>query len=263
MDTGIFIGLVIVLLIFLRSYARAKGSWLYYYERQLRNKPLTSEQLSILKTYFKFYNLLPPKSKEIFAKKVAWFIQIKKFIPRRLPEVTQEMKVLISAAAVQLTFGLRNVHLKHFRYIIVYPDAYYSNITKKYHKGEVNPRHQAIVLSWKAFLEGYIGNEGVNLGLHEMAHALHLENMIRNQEYSFFSPGEMEAWDKLATAEIERIKKKDSHFFRLYGSTDSYEFFAVAVENFFERPALFVREHPRLYHALSGLLHQNPLLLQS
>jgi Mlc titration factor MtfA (ptsG expression regulator) len=261
--TGVILGLAIIFLVFFRSYARARGGWLYYYERQLRNQPLTKEQLAILQTYFKFYQSLPPASKKIFEKKVAWFIQIKKFIPRQLPAITTEMKVLISAAAVQLTFGLRHVHLKHFRYIIVYPDAYYSNITKKYHKGEVNPRHQAIVLSWKAFLEGYIGNEGVNLGLHEMAHALHLENVIRNQEYSFFTPEEMAEWDRLANQEIERIKNNQSHFFRLYGSTDSYEFFAVAVENFFERPALFVQEHPRLYHALAGLLHQNPLLLQS
>ena len=245
---------VILLLFFWRNRNRIHFSQLF------RSDRLNENELRILRQYFEFYNRLPSRSKKIFERKVARFIRLKEFIPRRMDSVTTEMKVLISSSAVQLTFGLPQVYLHHFRYILVYPDSYYSNITKKYHKGEVNPRQHSIVLSWKAFLEGYIHREGINLGLHEMAHALHLENRIRNKEYDFLPFEALEKWDELTRKEIKLIKSGNS-FFRLYGSTDTYEFFAVAVEYFFERPAELNQQRPQLYQLLSLILNQNPLLL--
>lgn len=231
-----------------------------HYGITLKTNILTGKQQAILKKYFPFYNALPENSKRIFSKRVARFIHIKQFIPRNMRHITEEMKVLISASAIQLTFGLPNVYLSYFTYILVYPDTYYSDITKKYHKGEVNPRHKAIVLSWKAFVEGYMKDEGLNLGLHEMAHALHLENCIRNHEFDFLPSAALNAWDQAANEEIEKIRSGGS-FFRLYGSTDAYEFFAVAVENFFERPKELNDYSPKLYSLLSEILNQNPLLL--
>jgi len=235
----------------------------YFYFGKITNKPLNPSQVRILKNYFPFYNLLPTKSKKIFEHKTAYFLQSKVFVPRRMKEVTIEMKLLISACAVQLTFGLPKVYMLHFKYIIVYPDAYYSNITKKYHKGEVNPRHKAIVLSWKAFVEGYIEKEGLNLGLHEMAHALHLENRIRNREYDFLPADALKKWDQMAENEINLIKEGSASFFRGYGATDHWEFFAVAAENFFERPHQFEKHSPNLYYTLCELLRQNPILLSA
>lgn len=254
---------IIILLIAIRYYSRVRGSWLHYYERKLLNRPLTKRQKAILLAHHEFYNLLPARSRKKFEHRLALFIQVKKFIPREIESVTEEMKVLIGATAIQLTFGLPFMSLRHFKYIIVYPDAYYSQITQQYHQGEVNPRQRAIVLSWKSFLEGNIKKEGKNLGLHELAHALHLENVIRNNEYNFFDRQDLELWEKLAAKEMTAIKSGTSSFFRIYGSTDDYEFFAVAIENFFERPKEFDAHHPKLYDALSLLLRQNPLSLQS
>ena len=93
------------------------------------------------------------------------------------------MTAMIASSAIQLTFGLPKINLKHFERILIYPDEYYSTINKQYHKGEVNPRLKAIVVSWKAFVAGYADpHDGINLGLHEMAHALKLENIIKNGE---------------------------------------------------------------------------------
>ncbi|MGD1889764.1 MAG: zinc-dependent peptidase [Cyclobacteriaceae bacterium] len=109
----------------------------------------------ILARYFPYYQQLPMSQKKIFMKRVMHFIQQKQFIPRGFKPVTLEMKAMISASAVQLTFGLPEVSLSHFRRILIYSDDYYSTITRRYHKGEVNPRLQAIVLSWRSFVEGY------------------------------------------------------------------------------------------------------------
>ena len=151
------------------------------------SRPLATKYKLILKNNFPFYNKLELRKKKEFERKVQYFIHMKEFIPRQLDFVTDEMKVLISACAVQLTFGYPKVFLSHFKRILIYPDAYYSTINNSFHKGEVNPRLQAIVLSWKSFVQGYLDqNDGINLGLHEMAHAMRLENMIFNNEVDFF-----------------------------------------------------------------------------
>jgi Mlc titration factor MtfA (ptsG expression regulator) len=189
------------------------------------------------------------------------FVRKKQFIGRGM-EVTLPMQVLVAAAAVQLTFGLPELVLRHFKRIIIYPDKYYSTITQQYHKGEVNPAARAIVLSWKNFTEGYAhSDDSLNLGLHEMAHALEIENMVENDEYDFLPPAVWEQWQAQAAAYRNHMSQRGSDFFRTYAATNDQEFFAIAVENFFERPAEFQTYAPELYDTLCLLLRQNPAKL--
>ena len=179
-----------------------------------------------------------------------------------MPAVTKEMKVLIAASAAQLTYGLPKVKLRHFTRILVYPDNYYSKITRQHHKGEVNPSAKLIVLSWRGFAEGYQNNtDGRNLGLHEMAHALRLENTIRNGEQKFLDPAALVKFDALGEQERQKIKDGGSSLFREYAAENADEFFAVAVELFFEQPAAFQAYQPALYALLTILLKQDALKL--
>ncbi|MCF8368193.1 MAG: zinc-dependent peptidase [Bacteroidales bacterium] len=47
--------------------------------------------------------------------------------------------------------------------------------------------------------------------------------------------------------------------FRRYAQFNEQEFFAVAMENFFEKPENFKQELPILYNLLSGMLNLDPL----
>lgn len=222
---------------------------------------LSREHENILIKYFDYYNLLPEKSKKIFRTRVAYFMSSKEFVPREMIAVSWEMKVLISASAIQLTFGFPHVHLSHFRYILVYPGKFFSPSTRNFHLGEVNPMAKAIVLGWKHFVEGYIKKDGRNLGLHEMAHALRLENRITNHEYDFLDQQALDEWETRATNTMKEIAEGKENFFREYGATDREEFFSVAVENFFERPKEFSELHPLAYKTLCTLLRQDPKFL--
>lgn len=225
--------------------------------------PVPQKLKDILEKYFSYYQNLSPENKNRFARNVAKFLYVKRFIPRNVPEVTLEAKVLIAASAIQLTFGLRDIYLKHFNKILVYPDDYYSSITKRYHKGEVNPRFGIIVLSWQSFIDGYINNQdSLNLGLHEMAHALRLENIIRNEEYQFFDEDLMKKFDEFAIRICDKMAEEELSFFRPYACTNTHEFFSVAVENFFERPHEFIQSLPELYNILRKLLNQDPIAIQ-
>lgn len=235
--------------------------YLYLRHRRAAASPVDEDAIrQILQAHFAYYRALSATDRARFVSRVAQFISLKSFIPRMFKVVTPEMKVLISAAAVQLTFGLPEICLQHFRRIIIYPDAYYSTVNKQMHKGEVNPQAGAIVLSWKNFLSGYANpDDAYNLGLHEMAHALELENLIENREYAFFPE---EAWADFRQEALqisEGIKSGQHDFFRNYAGTNEKEFFAVAVENFFERAGAFQQRFPQLYSILVLLLNQDPL----
>jgi len=224
-------------------------------------KPLHPKRKAILNKYFFYYRQLSRQDQKKFEERVNRFLYSKNFIGRSI-EVTDEMKVLISATAILLTFGLPMITLAHFDKILMYPDEYYSRINRSYHLGEVNPRLGIIILSWRHFVEGFVDNQdGRNLAFHEMAHAVHFENQIRNEEYDFLDSDMLSHWDKLAAQEIENIRSNADHFLRDYAGTNQHEFFAVAVEYFFESGELFREQLPRLYKTMVLLLNQDPVKL--
>lgn len=216
--------------------------------------------------YFSFYNALGPKEQKLFEKRVQKFIDLKKFIPRGgIGEITPEMKAMIAGSAIQLTFGYPDVYFRYFWRILVYPDNYYSTITRKYHKGEVNVKG-LIVLSWKSFKEGFMdSSDGRNLGLHEMAHALRLINIVQNEEYDFYDRSVMEEFEKEAHNETIKIMNSPEgiSLFRSYSATNLDEFFSVAVECFFERSVEFRNYNQNLYSLLTKILKIDPAELIS
>lgn len=231
-----------------------------FFNRYFLILPLKPEYLHILEKKSNFYQKLNQKNKKLFEKRVNKFIAMKKFIPRGgLNKVTSEMKTLIAATAIQITFGYPAIYFEHFWRILIYPDTYYSTITKKHHYGEIN-LHGLIIFSWKKFVEGYQNYaDGKNLALHEMAHALVVENRIRNSENNFLDNDLLKLFDNYYLREKEIIKADDNSFFRNYSTTNEHEFFSVAVENFFERPAEFYQYNPGLYAVTSRILKQDLL----
>jgi hypothetical protein len=221
--------------------------------------PFPKQYRSILEKNFLYYRQLPAYRRFRFEKRVQRFIIEKDFVSRGGLEITDTMKVLVAACAVQLTFGFSPIYLTHFKTIILYPDKYYSLINQVYHKGEVN-EGGLIVLSWKHFQEGYqYPNDSLNLGLHEMAHALLLENETPDEEYHFLDPEHYQQFFEVAEMEYQRIHQGEASLLRKYAGANQAEFFAVAVETFFEKPQVMQKELPNLYNSLANLLKQNPL----
>ena len=231
-----------------------------YINRHLLTTRLKPHYKVILKQRFNYYRHLNEEDKLIFEKRVQKFINMKEFVPRGgIKTITPEMKALIAASAIQLTFGYPSIYFMHFRKIILYKTDYYSNITQKYHQGEVNTRG-FIILSWVNFVKGYDESDsGRNLGLHELAHALKIENAIRNEEYNFIDENSLKSFYRLAKYEMEKIRSESSPFFRSYAGTNVHEFFAIVIENFFERPNQFQHYNQELYLLTTQLLKQDPL----
>lgn len=252
--------LVFPLLLILFFFA----AWVYFFyftqesksKRKIRPRKYSDAQSSAaLLKYFPYYLNLDAENRLRFLSRLAAFMQLKEFIPRQTAP-NETLNLLISATAIQLTYGLDDFSLHSFDKILIYPDTYYSEIRNTHHKGEVNVPLRLIVLAAKHFLSGVRDpNDGINLGLYEMAHALNVhtfEDGSRQNKKSFID------WSNEALPEMESIKANKQHFLRQYAATNIEEMFAVCTENFFERPELFSVELPILYQKLMTLFHQDP-----
>src|ERR1035437_8410107 len=216
------------------------------------------EAEAILLVKFQFYQNLSDFDKKRFLKRTVHFLINKEFIPSGETQMTEEMVVLISACAIQLTFGLEEYILETFSKIFVYPKEYYSKYDHLYHEGEAN-LNGAIVLSWNNFVEGYDKpHENHNLGLHEMAHALRFDK-FKSDEYDEFFAQYLDKWHMVAEEEFNKLRNRRASFFREYGGSNFNEFFSVCVERFFESPREFKQALPEVYKHMCILLNQNPL----
>lgn len=236
------------------------------FKKYLILRELNAVYKPYLSQYFTFYNSLDARNKLIFERRVQKFIDLKEFIPRGgYTDITPEMKAMIAGCAIQITFGYPNIYFVHFWRILIYPDNYYSTITHRYHKGEVN-RRGIIVLSWKSFTEGFSNpSDGINLGFHEMAHALRLINIVANEEYDFYDQDIMNEFEREAKKETIKLinSPMETSLFRHYSTTNMDEFFAVAIECFFEKSAELKEYNPRLYSLISNILKTDPVQLYS
>ena len=225
----------------------------------IRLKHLNQNQKKVLQNQFSFYKKLNATEKKHFNHRVASFISDKDFIGREGVVISDEIKVLISATAVMLTFGFRDFYIGIISTIIVYPKAFYSNTNKAFHKGEFNPRFQTLVLSWEDFVNGYSNDtDNINLGIHEFTHAIHINSMkAQDVSATIFNDSFSELSEMLAENEVLRNKLMASNYFRKYAFTNQFEFLAVTIENFIETPQTFRAEFPNVYSKVKQMLNFN------
>lgn len=243
---------------FEQLYAERYKKPFFVHKYLLKNK-LTKPQKQILKNRFPFYGSLSQREKKYFEHRVATFIKSKNFIGRKGLEISDEILVLISSTAVLLTFGFREYLIELLVNIVVYPDEFYSKANDQYHKGEFNPQLETLVLSWKHFVDGFdVLNDNINLGIHEFAHAIHL-NSLQGEgiSTSIFMDGYEELINILTHNENLRKELLASRYLRDYAYTNQYEFVASIIESFIETPKDFKQQFPEIYFKTKQMLNFN------
>lgn len=217
---------------------------------------ISDDELHSILLYINYYRKIGMVHQAIFRNRVREFAENKIIIGVRNVHLPDNMRAFIAASAVQLTFGLEEWYLYHFHTIRVYPKEFYSRINEKMLKGGAG-QNGLIWFSWKDYLAGYADQEnGINLGLHEMGHALMI-NMQKGAQ----SPEFHGAFERLVEIEQELlplVRNGSVGFLRKYAGANIHEFFAVSIEHFFEQPVEFKKMLPVLYSAISELLLQDP-----
>ncbi|WP_066221519.1 zinc-dependent peptidase [Formosa haliotis] len=222
-------------------------------------KKMNMEDRQLLKDNFTFYKNLSLKQQLYFDHRVLSFVKDKDFIGRENLMVTHDMKLLISANAVILTFGFRDFFIGLIDKIFIYPDKFYSTSNASYHKGEMNPRMKALVISWADFKHGLeVTNDNINLGIHEFTHAIHMNSMKEGDVSStIFNDSFNELTSLLGRDESLRQKLLSSRFFREYAFLNQFEFLAVIMEHFIENPTEFRGQFPQIYAKTKQMLNFN------
>ena len=215
---------------------------------------------SIISRYFRYYNRLSLEEQRKFLFRTYLFQHAKNFHYIEVEE-TAEMPILVSAAAVQLTFGLEKFKLNYFDDIFILRDDYHYGFYSRPFMGHVD--QTGIYLSWDNFIKGISGQTAnCNVGLHEMAHALAYVNFITQTEEDKHFKREFPNFSKVARPIFTTMQQGESGAKRLlgdYAATNYHEFWAVAVEVFFESSVPFRHELPELYEAMACVLNQDPL----
>src|SRR6185295_5250104 len=196
---------------------------------------IESEYASIISQYISYFNELPDAGKKRFLERTIHFRSIKHFSYIGMEE-KKEIPILISAAAVQITFGFAKYELPFFKNIYVMPDAYQRTGEKEIFVGHVSP--EGIFISWKYFLQGYGDpTDNVNVAIHEMAHALEHESFISEADIDSRFKADLAKFSSVSGLVFASAVVTRRSYLRDYAFTNMQEFWAVSVEAFFENPA--------------------------
>jgi len=215
---------------------------------------------SVVSHHFRYYNRLGLEEQRKFLFRTYLFQHAKNFHYIEV-EPSAEMPILVSAAAVQLTFGLDKFKLNYFDDIFILRDDYHYGYYSRPFMGHVD--QTGIYLSWDNFIKGISGQtDNCNVGLHEMAHALAYVNFVTQTEEDRHFKREFPNFSKVARPIFTSMQQGEVRAKNLlgdYAATNYHEFWAVAVEVFFESPVAFRHEMPELYEAMACVLNQDPL----
>jgi Mlc titration factor MtfA (ptsG expression regulator) len=204
-----------------------------------------------------FFRKLNAEDQRIFVERVQYFLKEKDYQGMDGQVITDEIRTIVAASAVQISFRLTMWKFPSFHTFRIYPESFYSNLFRKYLKGGAGRTGQ-IWFSLRDYRDGYAHpDNGINLGLHEMAHAVIIEMENGNLDDQFTNA--YEVIEKLANNRIPKIRSGTFTYLRGYAGTNEMEFIAVTTEYFFEQPEKLSAADRELYEAFAQLYNQNPV----
>jgi Mlc titration factor MtfA (ptsG expression regulator) len=191
-------------------------------------------------------------------------------------ELTDEIRVTISAQACLLVLGLPHNYYRNVESIIVYPSTVVPPQRKPgFFETTIAPvkveapiigqafQQGPVIIIWDAALRSSRHPEhGHNVIYHEFAHKLDMLDGTADGTPPLRDRAEYRDWIMTCSREYLRLRhdtEKGGHsFLDAYGATSEAEFFAVATEQFFDQPQLMIKHAPDLYRVLKDYYCQDP-----
>jgi Mlc titration factor MtfA (ptsG expression regulator) len=199
-------------------------------------------------------------------------------------EVTDEMRVTISAHAALLGLGFEQLPFARLQTVLLYAEPFVWSHKRRPAWSPASPIWGAVVgeeevdevalgqagpqgpvvLVWSEVIEQCRNAEPRrNVVIHEFAHLLdaHHDSMMDGLP-ELDHVANVDAWVDTFDDEFERLIRQArlgrKTVLDYYGTTSEAEFFAVASEAFFEQPVQLRRESPELYTILKDFYRQDP-----
>jgi Mlc titration factor MtfA (ptsG expression regulator) len=186
--------------------------------------------------------------------------------------LTEAMQVSIAAHACLLVLEQPGEPYPGLRTVLVYPGTFRPrrfSWTPSAEAPQEDPllgeswKRGVVILAWESAEAGASDPaDGQNVILHEFAHQLDGTGGSFDGIPGLPGATSLASWAAMLDANFDQLVQEAETgaqgVLDHYGATDRAEFFAVATEAFFERPAELQRERPALYDALRGYYRQDP-----
>jgi MtfA peptidase len=241
--------------------------------RRLREAPFPDNWVRWLEHNFPVYQRLPEQDRKELHGHIHVLLKEKTFEGCEGLVLTDEMRVTIGGQAALLLLHRDTDYYPSLHSILVYPEAYVAETAEVDSAGVVTEfdddrsgetwEQGSLVLAWDETLEGGRDLEdSFNVVLHEFTHQLDLENGRIDGVPRLKTKERYDAWTRVFTDAFKQFQKDVDRgkptLLDPYGADDAAEFFAVAVEGFFEVPREFQRTYPEVYRELSAYFRQDP-----
>lgn len=239
--------------------------------RALLQAPLTDEQRVIVAQEVPISRGLPAALRRGYEGRINLFLDQVDFIGCDGLHVSEEMRLVIAAQAC-LVIANSVAWYRDLRTVLIYPGAFKS--VEQWHDGYVVREKEVVrlgeswsrgpvVLSWHHSKQGAADEQdGRNVVLHEFAHQLDDLSGQTNGVPLFRKGQSFAEWERVFLEAFARheymVGKGERPVLDPYGATNHQEFFAVAIEAFFEKPGRLKRDEPLVYFQLSRLLGLDP-----
>lgn len=240
--------------------------------RLLLSTPFPLEWSAILKNNLPPYQKLSPQLQQQLHDSVRIFIAEKSFEGCGGLTLTNEIKVTIAAQACMLLLNRTSDCYPKLYSVLVYPSTYVAGTRNRIVSQPTDSsarlgeswHHGAVVLAWDSVKQGVVNfRDGHNVAMHEFAHQLDQEDGRGDGAPILETRSAYSAWSQVFSKEYEllqhKTRKGKKSVMDTYGATDAAEFFAVATETFFEKPAQLKKKHPELYQELQRFYKVNPI----
>jgi len=244
--------------------------WLRDHRRsEARKRPFPPEWEAFVRTNVAHYGMLEDAERIELLAMVQVFLEEKNWEGCGGLVLTDEIRVTIAAQACLLQLGLTHDYYRNVESILIYP----STVVIQGHQPGVfesvgSPVEDSIpilgqafsrgpvILVWDAVLHGARHPEqGHNVVYHEFAHQLDMLDGIADGTPPLADSEQFTEWVAVCSREFLRLRSlaEQGHksFLDAYGATNESEFFAVATEEFFDRPLALLKHAPDLYNVLS------------
>jgi len=245
--------------------------------KRLNQEPFPDQWEEILLRNVAHYCLLDEASKSHLHALIQVFIAEKNWEGAGGLAITDEIRVTISAHACLLLLGLSHNYYQNVESIIVYPSTVVSPHRRRgFFETAMDPVQQEtpiigqahqqgpVIIIWDAALQsGRHPESGHNVIYHEFAHKLDMLDGLADGTPPLSDRAEYRDWVQTCSREYLRLKKQaetgKKTFLDAYGATNEAEFFAVATEQFFNRPKLMLDHAAELYRVLREYYRQDPM----
>ena len=254
MAWGGFLGLIPAVLILGLGLRRAVRRW------RLAREPLPDRYKQWLAGHVPLYRTLNDGARERFERDLQFVLDEYSFEGVQEVTVTDTLRLSVAAGAAVLLHGRPSWELPGSKSILFYPDRFNDSYYESADAAYDGMAHQQgpIILTAPSVEQSWADpHDASNVVLHELAHLFDFDNEGADGVPSLVASSSAADWQKLVRREMRRVQRGRS-ILRPYAAEAPSEFFAVAVETFFEQPERMARHHEDLFRALVAFFHLDP-----